>query len=120
MLTKEEEQGKSQNNSTQKNTSISNNNRSTLAKYAPNPLDDNLRGTSHAPSDHKQINLRGRDRIKFAPTLRSHGHDVDNQKKSKSFPPMKYRSMSCDDARQAVNETLVKVSSMQNLLEKRR
>ena len=93
---------------------------SDLAKYAPNPLDDTLRGTPHANFNHKQINLRGRDRIKFEPTLGRHGHDVDKQKKSKSFPPMKYRSMSCDDARQAVNETLVKVSSMQNLLEKRR
>jgi len=33
---------------------------------------------------------------------------------------MKYRSMSCEDARQAVNESLLNVSSMQHLLDSRR
>ena len=123
MPRKWEMQMKSSKNSDDTNNTDINNTYSPLRKYAPSPSDThfrNLTETSNAPSDHRQVKIRGRERTKKTATLKGQGNIFDNPEHSKSFPPMKYRSMSCEDARQAVNESLVKVSSMQHLLEKRR
>ena len=93
-----------------------------LQKYAPTTVNSIFLNTPDTSSvDHESRNTRGgRDCTKYEATSRKYGNIVDNPHKSKSFPPMKYRSMSCEDARQAVNQSLVKVSSMQHMLERRR
>ena len=107
----------------ERNNSVSNNARNRLHKYAPSSSDCNFRNvpkTSNVSSDNQLTQTRGRERTKDVSNLNRHRDIFDNPEHSKSFPPMKYRSMSCEDARQAVNDSLVKVSSMQHLLEKRR
>lgn len=87
-----------------------------LQQYAPGPLD-----YRETPNSSNINTIRGRERTKFQPSSIKHCNIVDNPcEVSKSFPPMKYRSMSCEDARQAVNESLLNVSSMQHLLDSRR
>ena len=90
-----------------------------LQKYAPNPLDVNFRNTTNTSSDHEPLKTRGRDRPKSSLTSRKLVNQVDNPDDN-SFSSSKYRSISCEDARQALNESLMKVCSMQNMLETRR
>ena len=90
-----------------------------LQKYAPNPLDVNFRNTTNTSSDHEPLKTRGRDRPKSSLTSRKLVNQVDNPDDN-SFSSSKYRSISCEDARQALNESLMKVCSMQNMLENRR
>ena len=90
-----------------------------LQKYAPNPLDVNFRKTTNTSSDHEPLKTRGRDRPKSSLTSRKLVNQVDNPDDN-SFSSSKYRSISCEDARQALNESLMKVCSMQNMLETRR
>ena len=93
-----------------------------LQKYAPNPLDVNFRNTTNTSSDHEPLKTRGRDRPKSSLTSRKLGNQVDNPDDNNlnSLSSSKYRSISCEDARQALNESLMKVCSMQNMLETRR
>ena len=94
-----------------------------LQKYAPNPLDVNFRNTTNnTSSDHERLKTRGRDRPKSSLTSRKLVNQVDNPNdyNYNSFSSSKYRSISCEDARQALNESLMKVCSMQNMLETRR
>ena len=92
-----------------------------LQKYAPNPLDVNFRNTTNTSSDHEPLKTRGRDRPKSSLTSRKLVNQVDNPDDNAiSFSSSKYRSISCEDARQALNESLMKVCSMQNMLENRR
>ena len=86
-----------------------------LRKYAPDPIDANFKNSSSTSTDHEP--QRGRDRTKLSLTSKK----VDNYiNVSLSLSSSKYRSISCEDARQALNESLMKVSTMQNLLETRR
>ena len=99
----------------------SNNSINPLQKYAPNPLDANFRDTSITSTDHEPLSTRGRDRAKSSLTSRKIVNQVDNPTDTlTSFSSSKYRSISCEDARQALNESLVKVSTMQHMLETRR
>ena len=107
----------------EKNSFISNDDcYNPLQKYAPTTANAIFRNTPDTSSvDHESRSTRrGRDRTKVDATSGKHGNIVDNPNKSKSVPPMKYRSISCEDARQAVNQSLDNVSSMQHLLERRR
>ena len=98
-----------------------NNSINPLQKYVPNPLDANFRDTLNTSTDHEPHKARGRDRAKSSITSRKILNPVDNSTDNwTSFRSSKYRSISCEDARQALNESLVKVSSMQHMLETRR
>ena len=86
-----------------------------LRKYAPDPIDAKFRNSSSTSTDHEP--QRGRDRNKLSLTSKKLDNHIDN---SNSLSSSKYRSISCEDARQALNESLMKVSTMQNMLETRR
>ena len=86
-----------------------------LRKYAPDPIDANFKNSSSTSTDHEP--QRGRDRNKLSLTSKNFDNHIND---SYSLSSSKYRSISCEDARQALNESLMKVSTMQNLLETRR
>ena len=90
-----------------------------LHKHAPNPIDANFQNYSSTSADHET--KRGRNRTKLSLTSRKLFNQVDNPNINyHSLSSSKYRSISCEDARQALNESLIKVSTMQNMLETRR
>jgi hypothetical protein len=109
--------------SDERNNSVSNNVCNPLQKYAPSTSDSNFHNvpnTSNVSYAHQLTKTRGRERTKDVSNLKGQGHIFDHPEHSKSFPPMKYRSMSCEDARQAVNDSLVKVPSLfQQVLHRR-